>query len=140
MKKNFFIKLSGKNGIFRSENDLTLFSQHLTVEKVDDYMKAIRAEIKKMSKYDYVTIDLGAETSFSEYTAEWSNRLIVQKYDLVCEVRPVTVLGDFSDTIEHTFDTEQKRLNYVINFIKSVVYEANDNNIPTEESDYQRTL
>jgi hypothetical protein len=136
MRKNFKVQLSGKNGIFRTENNLIIFAEHVEVKRFADELKAIRSEIKKMLKSGEVMIDLGAMV---EYETNYTNRLIVRRWDCECEVRPKTRFNDFSDIVTYKFTSDAARLNYIMKFIESLAYECFENDIP-EKSYFAQTL
>jgi ribosomal protein L30E len=137
MRQHFKVQLSGKNGIFRTENNLIIFADHVTTTRLEDELKAIRSEIKKMLKSGEVMIDLG---SMMDYNTNYTNRLIVKTWDCECEVRPRTRVNDFSDITVYKFTSDAARMNYIMKFIKSFVYECFENDIPEEKSYYAQTL
>jgi hypothetical protein len=136
MRKDFKIQLSGKNGIFRTENNLIIFADHVEVDKLAGELKAVRSEIKKMLKSGEVMVDLG---TMVDYNTTYSHRLIIKTYCLECEVRPKTKIHDFSDITTYTFTSETIRINYIMNFIESLAMECFENDVP-EKSYFAQTL
>ena len=136
MKKDFNIVLNGKNGVFRTENRLNIFAQHVESKSFTEEMKAIRAEIVKMAKRDEVSIDLNELVDYSTHS---KYRLIVRRWDLELEVRPITRMNDFSDITTYKFTSESERMKYIMNFIKGFATELFENDIP-EKSYYAQTL
>jgi hypothetical protein len=65
MATNFVIEISGKNGIFRTENKLTIFQQHVTENRLKDELQDIKKCIKQMNKSGEITIDIAESVNYS---------------------------------------------------------------------------
>lgn len=62
------VTIDGKNGMFRSENSVTLFRQHETKKTIDEKIPMMIKEMKKMLKQGEIRIDvLSMNADYNRY-------------------------------------------------------------------------
>lgn len=130
------IRLQGKNGIFRTENEAVLFKNHVTKKNMVDTWKSIHKELGKMLKDGEVRVDI---IESIHYNRSDKVRLIIRRWENMVEYRPITRFNDFSDITENKFTTQKQQLDYTIKILQSHFMEI-VGEIPENESIFAQSL
>jgi hypothetical protein len=138
MVKHVRIELSGKDGIFRTEKNLSLFVGHTTTMELKDNLTAIKKEIVKFLTSGDCTITLLSMDKNYHSQDEW--RFIPASYAWqgTFELSAREFNGyDYSNSVKYNFTSQKELLKYLMNHISKFVNETMGN-LPEEYSWYSQ--
>lgn len=120
MKKDFVILLDGKNGMFRTENSLTLFQDHVTELRIKEALQSIKKLAKEMTKHGEIHMDIMESVNYSRSS---KFRLIFGRNwnGITVDFRKITPQGDFSDSTIYTFTTERSMYAWIMKFVEQEI-------------------
>lgn len=136
--KNCELIISGKSGVFSTEQRVTFSHQHVTQQEVKNVLSEVRQLLNKLRKKGYVMIDVLAQDE--HYNSTPYMRLIVEWNSSKMEVRPYNETHrNFSTIEDYSFPTEKNMMDYTMVEIKQAIIELM-HPIPANNSRYGQEL
>lgn len=137
-KLSMVVQMRGKQGIFNTDKDVTLFHEHITTNELKDVVKAIKAELKKDLKCGQVSMDVLSMDMHYKRTDKL--RLIVStNWDgFMVDVRKFNGY-DYADSTKYNFTSESQLLKYTVGLVESTIVNTMDD-IPVDKGRYATKL
>jgi hypothetical protein len=137
-KLSVALQIRGKQGIFNSTKDITLFHEHITQVELKNVLKAIKSELKKDMKYGEVAFDvLSMDTN---YNRKDKLRLFVRTGWNAPTIDMRIFNGiDFGDSVVYNFASDNDMIKFLIKTLDNQIVAIMDD-IPVEKGRYAAKL